>query len=98
MFWALVCFAKQRLAHGMVGLRPHPDRHLRRRAARQADLALGAPFLRQAQPAKQARAEQRFPPGRRTEVIKNRVLDAIGGVPEDEYKAKLAPAPRKDRP
>ena len=95
-FWALVCFAKQRLAHGVVGFVFAP-------IAIYGAVRLGKPtspwarhFYGKRNPAKQARAEQRFPPGRRTEVFKNRVLDLIGGAPEDEYKAKLAAA-RKDR-
>jgi hypothetical protein len=33
---------------------------------------------------------RRFRPDRRTERFKDRVRDAVGGKPEDEYLAKLA--------
>jgi len=41
-------------------------------------------------PEKQARAEERFPPDRRTERFKNVFRDAVGGTPTDVYEAKLA--------
>ena len=43
-----VCFAKQRVMHGTDRLLRLPDRDLRRRADRQARLALGPPALRRA--------------------------------------------------
>ena len=56
-------------------------------AARQAGLALGAPPLRRAQPGKQAKAEERFPPDRRTERFKNAFRDIVGGKPSEGVAA-----------
>ena len=62
--WALVCFAKQRMAHGMVGFILTP-------IAIYGAVRLGKPkspwarrFYGKRNPKKQARAEQRFHPGR----------------------------------
>ncbi len=41
-------------------------------------------------PAKQAKAEQRFPSDRRTERFKEGVRTALGGSTEEEYEAKIA--------
>lgn len=49
-------------------------------------------FYRARNPRKQARAERRFHPGRRTDLYKERLRDAIGGVTEEEYQARLAAA------
>ena len=46
-------------------------------------------FYGERRPAKQARAEQRFPPDRRTERFKEAFRDAVGGSPEQEYEAKI---------
>jgi hypothetical protein len=42
--------------------------------------------------AKQARAEHRFRDGRLTDRCKERLRDAVGGVTEEEYQARLAAA------
>jgi hypothetical protein len=49
-------------------------------------------FYGERRPAKQARAEHRFRPDRRTERYKERLRDAIGGVTEEEYQAGLSAA------
>lgn len=54
----------------------------------------GSPWARrfygERNPAKQAKAEARFRPDRRTELLKERFRDAVGGSPEDEYERKIA--------
>ena len=78
-----ICFAKQRLLHGTVGFFVFP-------------LALygaarlgkpGSPWARrrygQRRPAKEERAEARFPPDRRTERFKNAFRDVVGGKPSE---------------
>ena len=47
-------------------------------------------FYGERRPAKQARAEQRFRGDRLTDRCKERLRDAIGGVTEEEYQARLA--------
>lgn len=84
------CFFKNRLLHGLVGIFFFP-------------LALygavrigkpGSPWARrrygERDPVKQAKAEERFDPSRRTERVKERFRDAVGGTPADVYEEKLA--------
>ena len=53
-------------------------------------------FYGERRPDKQARAEHRFRSGRLTDRCKERLRDAIGGVTEEEYQARLAAAaPRR---
>jgi hypothetical protein len=87
---ALVCFAKQRLLHGVVGLFIFP-------VAAWGALRLGKPrspwarrFYGERRPDKQARAEARFTEERRTERLKHWFRDAIGGTPAEIYEAKVA--------
>jgi hypothetical protein len=88
--FALVCFAKQRLAHGTVGFFLTP-------VAIYGALRLAKPnspwarrFYGQRDPDKQTKAEQRFRPDRRTEMYKERFRDAVGGTTSDVYEARLA--------
>jgi hypothetical protein len=46
-------------------------------------------FYGERNPAKQAKAERRFRPDRRTERVKEWLRDAIGGSTEEEYLAKI---------
>jgi hypothetical protein len=85
-----VCFLKQRLVHGSIGLFWPP-------LSLYGACRIGKPnspwarrFYRDRNPHKQAKSEHRFRPDRRTERFKQRVLDAVGGVPEDEYQARLS--------
>jgi hypothetical protein len=96
-----LCFAKQRLVHGIVGL-------LIPVLALYGAVRLGKPTSPWARrrygtgnPTKQTRAEQRFRPDRRTERFKDRLRDLVGGVTEEEHQARLAarrPAPRDTQP
>jgi hypothetical protein len=84
-----ICFAKQRLMHGAIGFFFLP-------IAIYAASRIGKPrspwakrFYDGRLPRKQAKAERRFRPDRRTERFKERLRDAIGGTPGDVYQAKL---------
>jgi hypothetical protein len=81
------CFAKQRVLHGAVGFFIFP-------IALYGTLRLGkpgSPWARrrygERRPAKQARAEARFPPDRRTERFKNAFRDMVGGKPSEGVAA-----------
>jgi len=83
-----ICFLKQRLLHGAVGFFISP-------IAIYGACRLGKPsspwarrFYGERNPSKQARAEERFAPERRTERLKERARDAIGGVTGEEYEAR----------
>lgn len=94
----LVCLAKQRFFHGLAGVVVSPF-------AIYGAVRLGKPgsawarrFYGARRPDKQAKAEQRFRPDRRTEQLKKAVRDAVGGTPTDEYEAKIGAGspPRSD--
>ncbi|MGB7587321.1 MAG: hypothetical protein WBM00_01290 [Solirubrobacterales bacterium] len=82
-----ICFAKQRLLHGAVGFFVFPVAIYG--AARLGKP--GSPWARrrygQRRPGKQARAEQRFRPDRRTERFKNAFRDIVGGKPSEGLAA-----------
>ena len=87
---SIVCFLKQRVLHGAIGLLVPP-------IAIYGTVRIGKPhspwarrFYGERRPGKQAKAERRFRSDRRTEVLKERVRDAIGGVTRDEYEARLS--------
>ena len=86
---SIICFLKQRVFHGAIGLLVIPF-------AIYGAARIGKPrspwarrFYGERRPRKQAKAEQRFRPDRRTEHLKERVRDAIGGVTGEEYEARL---------
>ena len=90
--WVLIAAAKYRLVHALFGIF-FPG------LAVYAGLRLAKPrsiwakrLYGERRPAKQARAEHRFRAGRRTDRYKERMRDAIGGVTEEEYRARLAAA------
>jgi hypothetical protein len=85
-----ICFLKQRVLHGAVGLFVFP-------VAIYGAARIGKPrspwarrFYGTRNPTKQVKAEDRFRPDRRTERFKQAFRDAIGGTPQDVYEAKLA--------
>jgi len=87
---SITCFLKQRVFHGAIGLLVIP-------VAIYGAVRIGKPrspwarrFYAERRPRKQAKAEQRFRPDRRTERLKERVRDAIGGVTGEEYEARLS--------
>jgi hypothetical protein len=82
-----LCFLKQRVMHGVVGFFLFP-------IALYGALRLGkpgSPWARrrynERKPAKQRAAEERFPPGRRTERFKNAFRDIVGGKPSEGVAA-----------
>lgn len=84
------CFAKQRLWHGAIGFFVFP-------VAIYGAMRLGKPTSLWAKrrygashPGKQARAEERFRPDRRTERFKERFRDAVGGTTTEVFEAKVA--------
>jgi hypothetical protein len=85
-----MCFAKQRLLHGAVGFFVFP-------IAAYGAARIGKPgspwakrLYGERNPRKQAKAEERFRAGRRSERFKERFRDAIGGETGEAYEAKLA--------
>lgn len=78
-----ICFAKQRIMHGTVGFFVFPIAIYG--AARIGKP--GSPWARkrygERRPGKQAKAEERFPPNRRTERFKNAFRDIVGGKPSE---------------
>jgi hypothetical protein len=90
--WVRIAAAKYRLVHALFGIFV-PG------LAVYGGLRLAKPrsvwakrFYGERRPAKQARAEHRFRARRLTERCKERLRDAIGGVTEQEYQARLAAA------
>jgi hypothetical protein len=82
-----VCFAKGRVMHGSIGFFVFP-------LALYGACRLGKPGSAWAhrrygerRPQKQARAEARFPPDRRTERFKNAFRDIVGGKPSEGLTA-----------
>ena len=87
---AAMCFIKQRVLHAAVGLFFFP-------IAAYGAARIGKPgspwakrFYGKGNPAKQAKAEARFRPERRTEHLKERFRDAVGGKTNEVFEAKLA--------
>jgi hypothetical protein len=82
-----ICFAKQRMLHGAVGFFVLPVAIYG--AARIGKP--GSPWARrryaERRPAKQAKAEERFAPERRTERFKNAFRDIVGGKPSQGVAA-----------
>lgn len=83
------CFAKHRLLHGAIGFFLWP-------LAIYGAVRVGKPGSTYAKrwygEKKLAKAAKRFPPDRRTERIKERLRDLIGGETNEVYRAKLAEA------
>jgi hypothetical protein len=86
---AIICFLKQRVYHGAIGLLVPP-------IALYGSLRIGKPdspwarrFYGDRRADKQDKATRRFPADRRTELAKERVRDLIGGVTGDEYQARI---------
>ncbi|HEY1284712.1 MAG TPA: hypothetical protein VGF04_01370 [Solirubrobacterales bacterium] len=83
----VTCFAKQRMLHGSVGFFVFP-------IALYGAIRIGkpeSPWARrrygERRPAKQATAEDRFRPDRRTERFKNAFRDIVGGKPSEGVAA-----------
>ena len=76
-----VCFAKQRVMHGTVGFFIFPIALYGACRLGKPGSAWGRRRYRDRNPGKLARAEARFPPGRRTDRVKNAFRDIVGGKP-----------------
>jgi hypothetical protein len=94
---AVICFAKQRLYHGAIGLFFWP-------LVIYGALRVGKPnspwarrFYGERRPRLQAKSKRRFPPDRPSERIKERFRDLIGGVTHEEYQARLASSTRNHK-
>ena len=86
----VICFGKDRLLHGTLGIFFLP-------LAAYGAIRIGKPrspwarrFYSDRNPGKQAKAERRFRAGRRTERVKERFRDAVGGETQAAYQAKLS--------
>jgi len=84
-----ICFSKQRVLHGAVGLFLFP-------IAAYGAVRIGKPgspwakrFYGERNPGKQAKAEERFRRSRRTERFKERFRDAVGGETNEVFESKL---------
>ena len=90
--WVLIAAAKHRVAHAVFGIfLPGLAAYAGVRLAKPRSI-WAKRFYGERRPAKQARAEHRFRSDRLAERFKERVRDAIGGVTEDEHRARLAAA------
>jgi hypothetical protein len=85
-----VCFAKGRILHGWIGFFFLPVGIYGASRIGKPNSPWGRRFYGERRPAKQAKAEERFRPDRRTERFKQRFRDIVGGATEQEYEAKLA--------
>jgi hypothetical protein len=85
-----MCFLKQRVLHGTIGFLLFPVAVYGASRIGKPGSPWGRRFYGDRTPAKQAKAEQRFRPDRRTEQVKKRFRDAVGGTPTEEYEAKIA--------
>jgi len=84
-----ICFLKHRMLHGTIGfLVPFVALYGACRLGK-PDSPWARRFYGERRPRKQARAEHRFRPERRTERFKEWVRTAIGGSTESEYLAKI---------
>jgi hypothetical protein len=85
-----VCFAKGRILHGWIGFFFLPVGIYGASRIGKPNSPWARRFYGERRPAKQAKAEERFRPDRRTERFKQRFRDIVGGATEQEYEAKLA--------
>lgn len=86
---SFTCFLKQRIFHGAIGLLVIPVAIYGAARIAKPRSPWARRFYGERRPRKQAKAEQRFRTDRRTELLKERVRDAIGGVTREEYEARL---------
>jgi hypothetical protein len=82
-----ICFAKQRVMHGTVGFFIFPVALYGASRIGKPGSAWARRRYGERRPAKQAKAEARFPPDRRTERFKNAFRDIVGGKPSEGLAA-----------
>jgi hypothetical protein len=90
----VISFLKGRAAHGIVGFFVGPVAIYGACRIGKPHSAWARRFYGARNPAKQAKAEIRFAPERRTERFKEWARDAIGGVTQAEYEAREEQPPR----
>ena len=82
-----ICFAKQRVLHGTIGFFIFPIAIYGAVRIGKPGSPWGRRRYGDGNPAKQAKAEERFPPDRRTERFKNAFRDMVGGKPSEGVTA-----------
>ena len=82
-----ICFAKQRSMHGFVGFFIFPIAIYGAARIGKPGSAWARRRYGERNPKKQAKAEERFPPDRRTERFKNAFRDIVGGKPSEGVAA-----------
>ena len=82
-----VCFAKQRVMHGTVGFFVFPIAIYGAGRLGKPGSAWARGATASAAPGNSERAEERFPPDRRTERFKNAFRDIVGGKPSEGVAA-----------
>jgi hypothetical protein len=82
-----ICFAKQRLMHGAIGFFILPIAVYGAARLGKPNSAWARRRYGERNPDKQRRAEERFPPDRRTERFKNAFRDIVGGKPSEGVAA-----------
>jgi hypothetical protein len=82
-----ICFLKGRVLHGTVGFFVFPIALYGACRLGKPDSAWARSRYGDRRPKKQARAEARFPPNRRTERFKNAFRDVVGGKPSEGLEA-----------
>jgi hypothetical protein len=78
-----ICFAKKRVMHGAIGFFVFPIALYGACRLGKPDSAWARRRYGERKPKKQARAEARFPPDRRTDRFKNAFRDIVGGKPSE---------------
>ena len=84
-----ISLLKHRVWHGLFGFFIFPLAIYGASRIGKPDSPWARRFYGERKPAKQAKAEGRFPPDRRTERFKESLRTAIGGSTEEEYTAKI---------
>jgi hypothetical protein len=87
---AAICFVKQRVLHGAVGVFFFPIAAYGAARIGKPESPWAKRFYGERNPGKQSKAEERFRPERRTKHIKERFRDAVGGKTDEVFEAKLA--------
>jgi hypothetical protein len=82
-----ICFAKGRVMHGTIGFFVFPIALYGASRLGKPDSAWARRRYGKRRPKKQARAEARFPPDRRTDRFKNAFRDIVGGKPSEGLAA-----------
>jgi hypothetical protein len=85
--WVAICFAKGRVLHGTIGFFVFPIAIYGACRIGKPNSAWARRRYGERRPQKQAKAEERFRPDRRTEQFKNAFRDIVGGKPSEGVAA-----------